>query len=44
MELIPLLVAPLVLEFGIHLKQAGEKGSEKWRGRGMGWGVESFSS
>jgi hypothetical protein len=35
MELIPLLVAPLVLKFGIHLGQAGRKGVRGGRGKGM---------
>jgi hypothetical protein len=37
MELIPLLVAPLVLKYGIHLGQAGRMGVRGER-RGMEWG------
>jgi hypothetical protein len=44
MELIPLLVAPLVLKFGIHLVQAGRKGVRWEEEEGWSEGVESFSS
>jgi hypothetical protein len=44
MELNPLPVAPLVLKFGIHLKQAGRKGVRGGEEEGWSGIVESFSS
>jgi hypothetical protein len=38
MELNPLPIAPLVLEFGIRLGQAGRKGVRGAKERGMEWG------